>query len=122
LPINIEGRKYRRVKVRWPIEIFTDQGTIQGEVKDITATGIFIQSKEQLHQNEVHRMVIGASQTSIDIQGKLIWSNIDDNNDNNDKGASFGMGICFVTISESDLEPLVKVISACLKRRRKNLT
>lgn len=122
MPINIEGRKYRRVKVRWPIEIVADQGTIQGEVKDITATGIFIQSKGQLHQNGVHRMFIKASQKSIETQGKLTWSNLDDNDDNNDKGGFSGMGIYFVRISDSDLEPLIKVISACLKRRRKNLT
>jgi hypothetical protein len=113
LAITIEGRKYRRVKVGWPIKIFTDQGTIEGQIRNITSAGVFIHCKAQLRQNAIYRMVIKPYQMSIEVKGKVIWAGHDDNSD---ESTIRGFGVYFAEISEADLQVLVDPISVYLKK------
>ncbi len=111
---NIQESKYRRYKVRWPIAIFTDKGLIEGEVKNITASGLLIHCKERLCQNGVYRMAIKLPRKSIEIKGELICSNVDDN-ENNYKTAFFGTAIYFSKISDANLQILIDAISPDMK-------
>jgi hypothetical protein len=114
LATNIQESKYRTYKVRWPIAIFTDKGLIEGEVKNITASGLLIHGKEQLCQNGVYRMAIKLPQKHIEIKGKLICSNLNGDT-NNDERAFFGTAIYFSKISDANLQLLIDAIPPDMK-------
>jgi len=97
---KIEKRKYTRIKVRWPISVLTDHGTIEGETRNITVDGMFICCDGPLPMNEIFRMsIIPLNHQAIEVTGKALWSDfygIDNEN------TTLGMGICFVKISDKD--------------------
>lgn len=97
---NIERRKQERINVRWPITVFTDKATIEGETRNITADGISICCDEPLRLNEIFRMAITPpNHQAIGVTGKVVWSDlyaIDDEN------TALGVGVCFVEISDGD--------------------
>ena len=93
-------RKHDRIRVRWPITVLTDHGTIEGETRNITVDGIFICCEEPLQLNEIFSISISPpNQQTIEVTGKVIWSDfyaVDEEN------TAFGTGICFVKISNRD--------------------
>ena len=107
---KIERRKHQRRKVTWPVNVFTDQGTIEGETKDISDEGVFISCEEPLVLNEKYRIgIIPPDHEIIDITGKVVWSDLYGIDENN---TAFGMGICFVKIPYNDQYFLDDVVSA----------
>lgn len=105
----MEKRKQPRIKVKWPVTIYTKKGPVKGESRNITSTGIFIHCKEQLRPNEVCRMRIRLPRKqSVEVQGQLIWSNLDGLDS---KGPYSGMGFSFLKCSEEDRCLLDEVIS-----------
>ena len=107
----VERRKDPRSNVRWPITIFTDKGTIEGETRNITTVGIFIRSKQHLLEDENYRILIRPPQQEpIQIKGHLKWSN-PVSNDSTNSDSIVGMGFCFVELSENDRHLLEQVIS-----------
>lgn len=105
----IEKRRHPRIPVRWPVTIITDKGTIEGESRNITVAGIFIHCQEELHEDEVHQMIIKIpEQESILVKGRVAWSNFDSMEESN---TYRGMGFSFIRISEDDRVILADVIS-----------
>ena len=110
-----EKRNNPRIKVKWPITIYTKKGPVRGESRNITSAGIFIHCKEELRLNEVCRMRIRPPQKqSVDVEGELIWTNLDGLDS---KGPYSGMGFSFVKCSEDDQRRLDEVISGHLEKR-----
>ena len=110
-----EKRNKPRIQVKWPITIYTREGPISGESRNITSAGIFIHCKEELRLNEVCRMRIQPpKKQSVEVQGQLIWSNLDGLDS---QGPYSGMGFSFVKCSEDDKRRLDEVISGHLDRR-----
>lgn len=106
----LEKRKHPRIKVRRPIIIYTDKGTIEGESRNITSSGIFIHCKERLCQDEVYKMAIRFPlERSIEVKGKLMWSNLEELKPNS---VFSGMGFSFVKISDEDRHLLNDAVSA----------
>ena len=106
---TIERRKRPRKKVSWPVNVFTDHGTIEGETKDISGDGVFISCDEPLALNEKYRIgIIPPDHQVIDITGKVVWSDLYGIDENN---TAFGMGICFVEIPYNDQYFLDNVIA-----------
>ena len=106
---GIEKRRHPRIPVRWPVTIITDEGTIEGESRNITVEGIFIHCQEELHENEVHQMIIKIpEQESILVKGRVAWSNFDSMEEGN---TYRGMGFSFIKISDDDRMVLADVIS-----------
>ena len=104
----IERREHTRIKVRWPIAVITDDSTIEGETRDITTVGMFINCKEPLELNETYRIsVIPPNQQSINITCKVLWSNLYSTGGEN----TYGMGFCFVRVSDEDSHLLSDVLS-----------
>ena len=104
----IERREHTRIKVRWPIAVVTDDSTIEGETRDITPVGMFINCKEALELNESYRIsVLPPNQQSIDITCKVLWSNLYSTDGEN----TYGMGFCFVKVSDKDSHLLSDVLS-----------
>ena len=106
---GIEKRKHPRIPVRWPVTIITDKGTIEGESRNITVAGIFIHCQEELHENEVHQIIIQIpEQEAILVKGQVAWSNFD----SMEEGDMYpGMGFSFIKISDDDQMILADVIS-----------
>ena len=107
---HLDRRKQTRTKVRWPITIYTNKGSILGESRNITSAGIFIHCHERLREDEVYRMAIRFPQRQpIEVKGKLMWSNLK----GVDSESPFaGMGFSFVKISDEDRHLLDAVVSA----------
>jgi hypothetical protein len=67
-------------------------------------TGVFINCDEELQKDETCRMVIKPPQkSSIEVKGKLVWSNRDNNNR---RGSLPGTGFSFVKVNKEDLHLL----------------
>ena len=104
-----EKRRHPRIPVRWPVTIITEKGTIEGESRNITVAGVFVHCQEEIHENEVHQMIIKIpKQESILVKGLVVWSNFD----SMEETSTFrGMGFSFIKISDDDRMILADVIS-----------
>ena len=68
----MERRKLDRVEVRWPVTMITDRGAVEGEVRNVTVEGVFIQSLEKLALNEIYRLFMKAGEENISMTRKLV--------------------------------------------------
>lgn len=111
---RIERRSYPRLAVKWPITVVSDQGEIEGEARNIAVDGIFICCDEPLPVDKVFPVSIRPrNHKPIEVAGRVVWSNLYGVDDNN---ITFGMGLCFVKISDEDRHFFNNVISSYLKR------
>ena len=105
-----EKRKYPRVSVKWPVTILTDYALIEAEARNITVNGVFIFSKDLLRLNKTFPFLISPpNRKSIEVTGTVIRS---DHHSLDEQNISYGMGICFVKVSDEDLHFLKDMISA----------
>ena len=111
---TIERRKYNRIIVTWPISIVLDEEIIEGETINITVDGVLIRCEEPLQLNEVLRISINPpNHQGIEVNGKVVWS---DHYAVDEQDTAFGMGICFVKISDVDCHFLKDLVSAHSKQ------
>ena len=104
---------------RWPITIATDQGRVDGELRSVTNSGIFIHCDKPLNDNETYRMVIRPTpKLSIEVKGKLILSNPGSIDSNSNLS---GMALSFVRVSEKDHKRLKRLILAMEVDRMENV-
>ena len=107
---NAERREFPRVRVKWPVSVLADNATIQAETRNITVNGIFISSKELLRLNETFPLHISPpNRQPIEVTGTVIRS---DHYALDERNISYGMGICFVKVSDDDRHFLEDEISA----------
>ena len=105
----IEKRKMPRINVNWPVTIITSQGTIEGESRNITPSGVFIHCKKKLPEDKVYQMIIKLPNgKQIVVKGQMMWSNL---NGREDTGVLVDMGFSFIKMSEQDQKVLRTVIS-----------
>jgi hypothetical protein len=104
--------------VRWPVTIITEEGTIEGESRNITVAGVFVHCQEEIHENEVHQLIIKIpKQESILVKGQVAWSNFD----SMEETSSYrGMGFSFIKISDDDRVILADVISRYTESPKKD--
>ena len=120
-----EKRRSKRSDVRWPVSVESEHGTIQGEIRNISLSGIYVQCNEPLRVNEDFRMaIIPPNRQAIGLTGKVVWADMYgiDEEEN-----AFGMGVCLVQIAEEDQEFLQSAVApprAQIKEQREvsNLT
>ena len=109
-----ERRKEPRIEVSWPVAVFAEHGTIEGETRNISIDGLAVFCEEPLRLNESYRISISPpDHPAVGITGKVVWSDLygiegDD--------TTVGMGVCFVEISEEDRGYLEEVVTAYLKQ------
>ena len=104
---GIERRKHPRRVIKWPVTVLTETGTIEGETRDIAVDGLSIRCEEPLRMNEVVRMgVMPPDYQMIEFTGKVIWSDLYGIGDDD---SAYGMGVCFVEISDEDLHVLKRL-------------
>lgn len=84
----------------WPIHVHYEQRKIVGEIKNISGGGLFIYCEEPLPLNErFHMTILPPDRRSISVTGKMIWS---DRFGIGTDDTAFGMGMCFLEISDED--------------------
>ena len=105
---RIEKRKHPRVAVTWPVTIIAEDGSVEGETKNITVEGVFIHCTQRLLPGNTYRMVIKPPEGPIEVEGELVWSNLDNVGQGN---AVPGMGFYFVKVADEDRASLSKAIS-----------
>ncbi|MEJ2723308.1 MAG: PilZ domain-containing protein [Deltaproteobacteria bacterium] len=111
-----DQRNQPSIAARWPITIITKGGRIEGESRNITVTGVFINCDEDLEKDEACRMVIKPPRkNSIEVKGKLVWSNRDSNKR---RGSLPGMGFSFVKVDKEDLHLLSQAVLSTFEYQR----
>ena len=93
-----ERRDYPRAKIKWPVKVKTDKGTMDGVTSDVTPSGVFIHCQKPLRLNVVFEMAINIpnSEHSITAKAEVVWSN---RWGPDDEISPRGMGVRFVKIS-----------------------
>jgi len=93
-----ERRDYPRAKIKWPVKVKTDKGTMDGVTSDVTPNGVFIHCQKPLRLNVVFEMAIDIpnSEHSITAKAEVVWSN---RWGPDDEISPRGMGVRFVKIS-----------------------
>jgi hypothetical protein len=105
-----EKRRFKRSDVRWPVSVESEHGTIQGEIRNISLSGIYVQCDEPLRMNEDFRMaIIPPNRQAIGLTGKVVSADLYgiDGEEN-----AFGMGVCLVEINEEDQKFLQSAVSS----------
>ena len=94
-----------RVKVKWPVTVNTEKGSMEGVTLDLSTDGAFVSCAKPLRLNAVFKMVITAPDQTIEVQAEVIWSNIYGPNDDI---TPRGMGVRFLRISGKDRRAIAK--------------
>ena len=105
-----EKRRAKRSDVRWPVSVESEHGTIQGEIRNISLSGIYVRCDEPLRVNEDFRMaIIPPNRQAIGLTGKVVWADMYgiDHEEN-----AFGMGVCLVEINEEDQKFIENAVSS----------
>jgi len=87
----------------------SEHGTIQGETRNISLSGIYVRCDEPLRVNEDFRMaILPPNRQAIGLTGKVVWADMYgiDGDEN-----AFGMGVCLVEIAKEDQEFLKSAVS-----------
>lgn len=104
----IEKRTKPRVEVVWPIKLFNDQETIEGETVNISSDGISLCCDDPLTLNAIYDIsIMPMKQSIIKIKGKVVWSDCYGIEDD----TTYGIGICFVEISDEDQKRFNELLS-----------
>ena len=93
-----ERRVYPRAKIKWPVKVKTDKGTMDGVTSDVTPNGVFIHCQKPLRLNVVFEVAINIpnSEHSITAKAEVVLSN---RWGPDDEISPRGMGVRFVKIS-----------------------
>ena len=93
-----ERRIYPRAKMKWPVIVKTDEGSMDGVTSDVTPNGVFIHCQKPLRLNMVFEMAISIpnSEHSITAKAEVVWSN---RWGPDDEISPRGMGVRFANIS-----------------------
>ena len=93
-----ERRVYPRAKIKWPVIVKTDTGTMDGVTTDLTPNGVFVHCQKPLSLNVVFEITIKIpnSEQTIEAKAEVVWSN---RWGPDDEISPRGMGVRFVKIS-----------------------
>ena len=96
----IEKRAHPRYDVIWPVTLSVNQQAVKGQTINISYEGISVECDEPLPLNKVINISIEPLDSqAIAVSGKVVWSDI---YGIAKEETSYGLGICFVEISEQD--------------------
>jgi PilZ domain len=110
MALGVEKRLHPRIPVNWPAVVVTAHGSIEGEVRNISVGGAFIQlSKEGDFSGDSQIHLQPSEQRSISVTGRKAWSG---NFNFDGKEVISGVGIQFTDISPEDQEFITSLTSA----------
>jgi uncharacterized protein (TIGR02266 family) len=96
--MSADKRAYPRAKLKWPVQIKTDEGVMEGVTLNITPDGCFIGCRKPLKLNVVFEMAIKVpnSKAVLKANAEVVWSNI---YGPDDEISPRGMGVRFIKIA-----------------------
>lgn len=104
----MEKRNHQRFNVKWPVTILSQGDNIQGETRNISESGILICTKEPLRLNEDCTISIHPpGRDSLAMNCTVVWSDLYGIDPSN---TVYGVGFCFVKVSDKDLDKLRTII------------
>lgn len=104
-----ERRRHVRVKIDWPVKVFADHGTVEGEAKNLSSEGIFLCCDEPLRLNETFRMSLSPpNHDAVGLTGMVIWSDL---YGLDEKNIPVCMGISFIQVTDKDREVIKELLS-----------
>ena len=111
-----ERRVYPRAKIKWPVKVKTDKGTMDGVTSDVTPNGLFIHCNKPLKLNVVFEMAINIpnSEHSITAKAEVFWSN---RWGPDDEISPRGMGVRFVKITSEARKFIARAVMSNLKSK-----
>jgi uncharacterized protein (TIGR02266 family) len=111
-----ERRVYPRAKIKLPVKVKTDKGTMDGVTSDVTPNGVFIHCQKPLRLNVVFEMAISIpnSEHSITAKAEVVWSN---RWGPDDEITPRGMGVRFVEISSEARKFIARAAKNYLKSK-----
>ena len=109
MALGVEKRLHPRIPVNWPAVVVTANGSIEGEVRNISVGGAFIQYSEEGDLNGDLQIVLKPSeQRSIPVTGRKVWSG---NFSFDGKIVYSEVGVQFTDISPEDGEYIASLAS-----------
>ena len=70
-----ERRESSRTKADWPVKVITSQGSTEGEVRNVSSTGAFIQCEKPLSAKEKCRLIMELPKSRLaEIDAETVWS------------------------------------------------
>ena len=107
--LGIKSRGQPRARVRWPVQIQTSSGSVNGETQNISTSGAFIFCREPSNLEDNLEMVIKVPhRQSLSIMAKVIWktaTTVDE------RSPGSGIGVRFSHISPADRQLLRNLIA-----------
>ena len=108
-----EKRRHPRIKVEWPVIVSHGDDFIEGKTENIAFDGISIVCEEPLQLDEVISISIETpDQQSMVVSASVVWSDVYGFDDQN---TTYGIGLCFVKISDEDRIRFLDLISHLLE-------
>lgn len=112
-------RRYSRAQVRWPVALLTSQNKTEGETENVCPIGACICCREVPIAEGSLRLVIKVpGHQPINLARRVVWSKVLGTSGD---APSFGVGVQFTKISESDSHFLREVISKRYGKMNKGL-
>jgi hypothetical protein len=111
---SLNRRELLRLSVRWLLTIRTENGTSNGETRNITGEGFFLYCSERLCVEVAYPVTIKLPDKRVEMTGKVTWSNLD-----NCTSLDFNpaVGFYFIRIDEDkDKQILREAIAAELRK------
>lgn len=105
-----DRRESQRIEVNWPVNIIVDEEVIIGETTDVGINGIHVYCDDPLPMDKILPMRIAPpDMKSIQVRAKVVWADLSAfDSDNN----PVGMGVCFVEISEEDMQRFEQALAS----------
>jgi len=107
-----ENRRETRINARWPLTVLSRHRRLEGETRNISASGVLIQCDERLNQNEFLRLAFEPPhKTPVWVSGEVVWT---DSDRSHEDARNYEMGFSFIEISDVDkilLKDLVALAS-----------
>lgn len=89
-----ERRESSRTRADWPVKIITSQGYLEGEAKNVSAKGAFIECENPLDVEERCLLIMEFPRGRMaEIDAEVVWSTAPVAND---KSKPQGMGVRFL--------------------------
>jgi uncharacterized protein (TIGR02266 family) len=96
-----ENREHPRMDINWTASLETSQGTVAGQVKNISVGGAFICCAKLLPIGEMFQLTMTAPDNEpMKAAAKVVWSNV---NVPESKVVNRGMGVRFINMSEQHI-------------------
>jgi hypothetical protein len=110
-----ENRRHPRVNARWPLTVLRQNERLEGETRNISFSGVLIQSEEPLQLNEFLRLALEPPlKPPIWVSGEVVWS---DSDRSHEDAENYSMGFSFVEISDVDKALLKNMVSIASTHR-----